>query len=440
MFLALGHCGFLDPRHQALICLAWVKQELLCTTAYLITIIITYISRTFSNLIPSPQGAEVITLAMGFFKSLKGHHPQTVGGPSNTNAYSSTSNQPSPSDQKRRQGEPKSSTKYEPPPGPPPAWSEFTPPPGPPPGREEYAAPPGPPPSHLQTSAEPPPYHDWTVIPDTSLLPPPPALGHDRSPTGNANSYDAERAKDWCRMYPLIRPHQPTPQQHASVQHGDIRFTSPREYNGELHMVNTGTWRGSTRPGSNDACLLTSFPLYFAYTDSPLNTEASKTIYYEIRLRSLGRAQDNCESSIAIGYCGIPYPAWRLPGWERGSLAVHGDDGRKYVNDSFGGKDFTSAFQVGETIGLGMNFSISNSSTEFARQEAMGARTKVEVFITRDGRKAGSWNLHEELDADNDLGVEGLEGDFDVYGAVGIFGGTEFDVFFNSRDWLWQPR
>lgn len=205
-------------------------------------------------------------------------------------------------------------------------------------------------------------------------------------------------------------------------------------------MVNTGTWRGSTKSGSKDACLLTSFPLYFAYADSPLNTEASKTIYYEIKLRSLGRGRGNDESSIAIGYCGIPYPAWRMPGWERGSLGLHGDDGRKYINNSFGGKDFTSAFQVGETIGLGMTFSISDSSPEPARQEAMGTKPKVEVFMTRDGRKAGSWNLHEELDADNDLGVEGLEGDFDLYGAVGVFGGIEFDVFFNSRDWLWKPR
>ena len=129
-----------------------------------------------------------------------------------------------------------------------------------------------------------------------------------------------------------------------------------------------------------------------------------------------------------------------MPGWERGSLGVHGDDGRKYVNDSFGGKDFTSAFNIGETIGLGMTFSIANSSAASAARATSGTKIKVEVFLTRNGREAGSWDLHEELDAENDLGVEGLEGNFDLCGAVGIFGGIEFDVFFNSRDWLYRPR
>jgi len=34
----------------------------------------------------------------------------------------------------------------------------------------------------------------------------------------------------------------------------------------------------------------------------------------------------------------------------------------------------------------------------------------VEVFLTRDGGKDGSWNLHEEGDAEEDLPITGLEG------------------------------
>lgn len=60
------------------------------------------------------------------------------------------------------------------------------------------------------------------------------------------------------------------------------------------------------------------------------------------------------ESGIAIGYCAKPYPGWRLPGWERASLGVHGDDGRRFVNDTWGGKDFTTGFAPGETVGIGM--------------------------------------------------------------------------------------
>ena len=203
--------------------------------------------------------------------------------------------------------------------------------------------------------------------------------------------------------------------------------------------VREGMMKASSKAGSKDSCLLTSFPMYFACADSPLSTEASKTVYFEIKIRSLRRGRGNDESSIAIGYCNIPYPTWRMPGWERGSLGVHGDDGRKYVNDSFGGKDFTSAFKVGETVGLGMTFSIADSSATSAQRATPGTRMKAKVFLTRDGREAGSWDLHEELDANNDLGVEGLEGDFDLCGAVGIFGGIDFDVFFNRKDWLYRP-
>ena len=136
----------------------------------------------------------------------------------------------------------------------------------------------------------------------------------------------------------------------------------------------------------------------------------------------------------------MPYPTWRMPGWERGSLAVHGDDGRKYVNDTWGGKDFTSPVRTGETIGLGMSFSISDSPPAYDISLQTSTSIKVEVFFTRNGKKCEGWNLHEELDADNDLGVDGLDGRFDLYGAVGTFGGAEIDVLLNSRDWLWQPR
>ena len=224
------------------------------------------------------------------------------------------------------------------------------------------------------------------------------------------------------------------------VKIGDVQFVRPMEYAGDLSMIDMGTWRGTTQAGSKDSCLLTSSPLYFACTDSPLNNEASKTIYFEVRLRSLGRGRGTDQSSIAIGFCSIPYPAWRMPGWERGSLGVHGDDGRKYVNNSFGGKDFTSAFKVGETIGLGMTFSVPDASSRYGAQSALGSPSHVRVFMTRGGKVEIDWDLHEELDADTDLGVEGLEGQFDLYGAVGVFGGVEFEVFFKNKDWLWQPR
>ena len=279
---------------------------------------------------------------MGLFKSLKGTHPDTIGGPNISFEEQS----------------------YGPPSGPPPsrnARDDHTattivpencpPPPGPPPGRaESIGPPPGPPPSHFKASDSPPPYHDWQAIPDNSLLPPPPSLGHNTSPSGNASSADADRALDFCQRCPLMRPHQPTREQHAAVQGGDIRLMKPSEFRGDLLMRGPGIWRVSTKPGSKDSCLLTTLPMYFANADSPLYARSAKMIYFEIKIHSLGRGRGRDESSVAVGFTGIPYPTWRMPGWQRGSLAVHGDDGRKYINDSFGGKDFTSPFKERDTI------------------------------------------------------------------------------------------
>ena len=365
---------------------------------------------------------------MGFFKSLKGDRPVGSGSPQNASNLA---------------GSPEI---YAPPPGPPPSHrqgdEQYAPPPGPPPGHEStednYASPPGPLSSH--TDVEPPPYHDWTVIPDNALLPPPPSLGHERSPSSNANLSDADIAHAWCKAYPMIRPHRPTDLQHSAVAQGDVRLIKPKEYKGDLISPHLGFWKGSTRAGSKDACLVSSSPLYFAMADVPSQKETMKTIYFELKVRSLGRGRGAEDCSIAIGYCAMPYPTWRLPGWERGSLAVHSDDGRRYINNTWGGKDFTSPFQTGDTIGLGMTFSIPNTPPEYGTSPETATTLNVEVFLTRNGQKEETWNLHEELDADIDLGVDGLDGQFDLYGAMGTFGGVEFDVSFNRQEWLWLPR
>ena len=87
-----------------------------------------------------------------------------------------------------------------------------------------------------------------------------------------------------------------------------------------------------------------------------------------------------------------------------------------------------------------MTFAIRDSPPGYEAQSKSEPMTKVEVFFTRNGRRGESWDLHEELDKEKDLGVDGLDGQLDLYCAVGTFGGTDFDVSFNYRDWLWQPR
>ncbi|KAI9719405.1 MAG: hypothetical protein M1812_003476 [Candelaria pacifica] len=340
---------------------------------------------------------------------------------------------------------------YAPPPGQPPSHHEqysaspeptrcheqsYAPPPGPPLSHQnQYAPPPGPPPSHDPAPA----YHDWTVIPDTALLPPPPSMGHIQSPTSNSTLSEADRAHAWCASNPLFAPRNLAPTEIQALQHSNMSLLNPYEFSGTLSpLASPGTWKVRTKPGSKDCCLITSLPLFSVNNDSPLNTEIPKTLYFEMRILSQG--PPSSESSISLGYLAAPYPTWRQPGWERGSLGIHGDDGRRYVNDTWGGKDFTAPFKVGQTVGIGMKFSIPEQPPEYSEQMGtIAPKLKVEVFFTRDGRRDEGWDLHEERDVIDDEGVEGLEGERDVYAAVGVFGEGEVEISFNSRDWLYQP-
>ena len=198
-------------------------------------------------------------------------------------------------------------------------------------------------------------------------------------------------------------------------------------------------FRGNTKRGCRDACLITSVPLYFAQADSPWVTNKPATVYFEVKIASLGRHRQQDENSIAIGFCAVPYPTWRMPGWERGSLAIHSDDGNRYVSDNEGGKDFTSPFKDGETIGLGINFThpgFGQSSTSGIDSERS---LNGEVFFTRGGRRAGSWDLHEEVDSEHDRGTHGLDGGYDLYGSVGVYGAVAFEMILDPRKWLWRP-
>ncbi|KAL0264472.1 hypothetical protein SLS55_000422 [Diplodia seriata] len=299
---------------------------------------------------------------------------------------------------------------------------------------------------------EPPPYHDWTVVPDTALLPPPPPMNNEFSPTANASAEAGEAAFKWCNENPLRPPLALTSAQLSALAFGRVTLAAPHRqtYKGELlpHDASPGRYRGRTASGCGDASLWTALPLYAAAAHSPFLTGRPKTVYFELRVAGVGgmpgsASLEEADAGIALGFVAQPYPAWRLPGWQRGSLGVHGDDGRKYVNDTFGGVDFTTAFAQGDTVGLGMTFSLPRNGPpppQYGGQQQRPGKCDVQVFLTRNGKRKDGWDLHEELDERAIGGVEGLEGDFDVCGAVGVFGGVEFEVFFNRADWMYKPE
>lgn len=47
--------------------------------------------------------------------------------------------------------------------------------------------------------------------------------------------------------------------------------------------------------------------------------------------------------------------------------------------------------------------------------------------------------LHEEIDEDAG-GVMGLEGDYNLYGAIAVFGGVDFEACFDRDGWQFKPE
>ncbi|KAL3472417.1 hypothetical protein BJX99DRAFT_235496 [Aspergillus californicus] len=310
-----------------------------------------------------------------------------------------------------------------------------------------YAPPAGPPPGYndgltgsTNMNSEPPPYHNWQeAVPDTSMLPPPPIGGNYTSNSGNASTDDAERAHDFCNNIPLYHPVYPSAVVRNTVQEYDIGPVPPAEFRGSINKrQDRGSWRGSTRDRSGDCILMTNLPLYFALGDSPFITERSKTVYFEAKILGLRAGPTYADASgLSIGFVAQPYPTWRSPGWERGGLGVFSDDGCRFVNDSWGGKDFTTTFQIGETVGLGMTFQLLGSINS-SMPPQRGRKLNINVFLTRNGRHESGWDLYEEVDEEAG-GVHGLEGDFDLYPAVGLFGGLDFEICYNPRGWSFRP-
>ena len=302
---------------------------------------------------------------------------------------------------------------------------------------------------------DPPPYSDYSAPsePPPSQAPPdyppPPGLSHDFSTGANASKDEAVQAANWCAAYPLMPPFRLNPDQLNAIHTQYHTVLTPPNFHGSIDLQGDilRIWRITTNPGCKDTLFQTALPEYSALADSPLVTERPRKIYFEVKILSLGPRLDkskksrfgslvgkhaaNEESGVAIGYFAPPYPPFRLPGWQRGSLGVHSDDGRRYVGNTDGGVDFTTPFIAGETVGIGMIFRLASAYSE------AGPKLDVEVFFTRNGRKVGGWDLNRDTDA-KDERTGGLQGDLDLFPAVGIFGPAEVEVNYAQGNWLYQ--
>ncbi|KAI1331047.1 SPRY domain-containing protein [Xylariaceae sp. FL0255] len=365
---------------------------------------------------------------MGIYTPPAGHRPQ-----------GQQQQQAPPSDYAPPEGAPPShSVSYAPPAGPPPSHRpqgspDYAPPPGPPPKHDDYAPPTGPPPQ----------IHDWkSAVPDTSGFPPPPAFFsyHERSSANNASADDARRGREWCHQYPLYQPLQ-LPDQNAKAKYwgtlkaGAISMFKPPHFQGHFEERGHGIWVGKMT-GDQDTCLASYPPLYSVAADSPLTYNRPRTIYYEVHITKGRHAGFTHEVDLALGFVAPPFPPFRLPGWQRSSLGVHGDDGSRFINNDEGGQNCTAKFKPGETLGIGMRLDPGQSGK---------APIRVRAFVTRNGKFDYSWDIHEELDGNlrapwNTDGVTGLEGYHDLCAAVGVFNHVEFEIVFRPEMWKFNPE
>lgn len=304
-----------------------------------------------------------------------------------------------------------------------------------------------------QPHDDPPPYSSPTATPlsqDPPAYPPPPGISHNYSSGANATENEAQQAASWCAAYPLTPPFPLQPDQLNAIHTLYHTLLTPPNFHGsiELHGSAARSWRVTTNSGCTDTLLQTALPAYSALADSPLVTERPRKIYFEVHIVSLGprpdasakhhfgsllsgRAAANEESGVALGYFAPPYPPFRLPGWQRGSLGLHSDDGRRYVGNTDGGVDFTTPFQAGETVGLGMTFTLASEYSETR------PKVDVEVFMTRNGRRVGGWDLNRDTDAVDEM-TGGLQGDLDLFPAIGVFGPVQLEVNFARENWLYR--
>lgn len=194
-------------------------------------------------------------------------------------------------------------------------------------------------------------------------------------------------------------------------------------------------WRVETKARSRESCLLTTRPLYSARRHSPLITNEPYTIYYEGDI-GLRNAEDRVH--LALGFVAKRDRTSLMPGSERGSIGIHFRNEGLYLNHNLLAK---AIFKPGEQVGVGMTFSKSDVSTQDVNDAhppaVSSSPISVEVFLARDGKKAGRWNLRELGEAGG-LSLEGLEGNHDLYAAIGTLKAVNVDIKFDKRDWRYD--
>jgi len=194
-------------------------------------------------------------------------------------------------------------------------------------------------------------------------------------------------------------------------------------------------WRVATKARSDQSVFTTYRPVYSANSHSPLVTGRPVTVYFEGEIRPGSSDDVVC---LAMGFVAGRDRCLRMPGSERGSVGIKCCEGRVSVNGDLVEDVGIGEFEPGQRVGIGQTFSVSDVAAE--APVASSSSMAVELFLTRNGRDIGRWNLRDGLRELEDLSLEGLEGAHDLYPAIGTSGEVNVDILFERKYWMYDPQ
>ncbi|KAL0946015.1 hypothetical protein HGRIS_012292 [Hohenbuehelia grisea] len=239
---------------------------------------------------------------------------------------------------------------------------------------------------------------------------PAPEISHKFGLWNEAPEDEYEAAEDFCRQYPpeppRLLPSDGIERINAEgCKAWGLEYPISPRFSGKItrgEKSYPAVIRVETGDKCKDVSILSDLPLIAGLYD----IQGKQGVYYEVHINRM-------DGLIAIGTSCRPYPAWRLPGWNRLSAGLHLDDLRKFFEDPDGGRDYTddlSRVRNGDTIGCGYEFATGALFYTFNGMRLPNAFTGI--YLPR--------HLH------------------DVFAAIGVEGRCEFEVNFGGELFRWK--
>ncbi|KXS17254.1 hypothetical protein M427DRAFT_154038 [Gonapodya prolifera JEL478] len=167
--------------------------------------------------------------------------------------------------------------------------------------------------------------------------------------------------------------------------------------------------------GDTDVSVSTDLPLW--YTEGEFMQ--SPFYYFEVTILSMTPSRVGTAPVVALGVATAPYPPFRLPGWHPHSTAIHSDDGRLFVSDPFGGRNFAPPFGPSDVIGIG--YYPTTGATFFTRNGSL--------ILSGSGQGVPGWDGSL---VPGDASYSVVWGEKTVHGIVGCDAGCVLKVDFSG--------